>query len=243
MQWLRSLLFYLGLAAATLVFMPLCLVIRPLPYPQRFRIVSRWSAFGLWWLGITCGVRHEVRGTENIPPGPAVILCKHQSAWETLALQLVFPAQIWVLKRELLRIPIYGWGLALMEPIAIDRAAGRRALRTMVTEGKERLGRGLWVVVFPEGTRVAPGQRRKYQPGGGLLAAESGCQVVPVAHNSGWFWPRNSFRKYPGTITMVIGPPIDSQGRSADEITRLAEEWIESTCAELPRPEGRGERR
>jgi 1-acyl-sn-glycerol-3-phosphate acyltransferase len=232
-QWLRSLLFYLGLAAVTIVFVPVCLVIRPLPYPLRFRIVSRWAAFNLWWLGVTCGLRHEVQGQENIPPGPAIILCKHQSAWETLALQLVFPPQIWVLKRELLRIPIYGWGLALMEPIAIDRAAGRRALRTIVSEGKERLGRGLWVVVFPEGTRVAPGHRRRWGMGGAVLAAATGVPVVPVAHDAGHYWRRRGFFKRPGTIRLVIGPPIETRGRRAEDILREAEDWVNRTVERL----------
>lgn len=232
-QLLRSVLFYAGLGAATLVFAPLCFLIRPLPFPLRFRIVSRWAAFNLWWLGVACGLRHEIEGLENIPAEASVILCKHQSAWETLALQCVFPPQVWVLKRELLRIPIYGWALATMEPIAIDRSAGMRALKTIATLGKPWLERGVWVVVFPEGTRVAPGEKRKYQAGGGMLAVESGRRVVPVAHNSGLFWPRNSLRKKPGRITMRIGPPIASAGRTADQITRLAEEWIERAAAEL----------
>ena len=150
----RSLLFYLGLVVATLIFVPLCLIILPLPLAWRFRVASRWAIFNLWWLRVTCGLGHEVRGLENIPPGPCIILCKHQSAWETLALQRVFPAQVWVLKRELLWIPIYGWGLASMSPIAIDRGAGMRALHQIVRQGTARLQSGLWVVVFPEGTRA-----------------------------------------------------------------------------------------
>jgi 1-acyl-sn-glycerol-3-phosphate acyltransferase len=229
-----AVLFYAGMAAATLLFVPLGLLMLPLPFPLRFRIMSRWAAFNLWWLRITCRLDHEVRGVGNIPGQAAIILCKHQSAWETLALQLVFPPQVWVLKRELLRIPVYGWGLASMRPIAIDRAAGTKALRQLAREGTKRLEDGVWVVIFPEGTRVAPGERGRYQPGGGMLATASGRPIVPVAHNAGWFWPRNSFRKRPGRITMVIGPPIESSGRTAAEITRLAEEWIESTVRQLP---------
>jgi 1-acyl-sn-glycerol-3-phosphate acyltransferase len=232
-QLLRSLLFYVGLAAATLLFVPLCFVIRPIPFVTRFRIVSRWSVFNLWWLRISCGLSHVVEGLENIPREPCVILCKHQSAWETLALQMIFPAQVWVLKRELLRIPIYGWGLATMEPIAIDRAAGMKSLKFIAAEGKRWLDRGIWVVVFPEGTRVPPGERRRYQAGGALLAVESGRKIVPVAHNSGWFWPKNSLRKKPGVITMRIGPPIESVGREADQLTQLAEDWIEGAAVEL----------
>lgn len=237
MVLLRSVLFYLGLSIATLIFTPLGVILLPLPFHLRFRIMSRWSAFNLWWLRITCGLSHEVVGAENIPGQAAIIMCKHQSAWETLALQLAFPPQAWVLKRELLWIPIYGWGLASMQPIAIDRGSTTRALRQIVRQGCKRLDAGIWVVVFPEGTRVAPAERRKYQPGGGMLAAESGRPVIPVAHNAGWFWPRKSLRKRPGKITMVIGPPIDSTGRSAAEITQLAEDWIESTASRLPAPD------
>ncbi|MGH8247399.1 MAG: lysophospholipid acyltransferase family protein [Gammaproteobacteria bacterium] len=236
MVLLRSVLFYIGLSIATLIFTPLGVFLFPLPFQLRFRIMSRWSAFNLWSLRIACGLSHEVLGAENIPDQAAIIMCKHQSAWETLALQLVFPPQAWVLKRELLWIPIYGWGLASMEPIAIDRGSTTRALRQIVRQGRQRLDAGIWVVVFPEGTRVAPGERREYQPGGGMLAAQSGRPVVPVAHNAGYFWPRRSLRKLPGKITMVIGPPIESTGRSAAEITRLAEKWIEDTASRLPAP-------
>ena len=237
MLTLRATLFYLGLAAVTPVFTLLGLVLLAVPFRLRFAAVSRWAAFNLWWLRATCSLGFEVVGKENIPVQAAIILCKHQSAWETLALQLVFPAQAWVLKRELLWIPIYGWGLATMNPIAIDRSAGVRALRQMVRQGRRRLQDNIWVVIFPEGTRVAPGQRGVYQPGGGMLAAETGRPVIPVAHNAGWFWPRKSFCKHPGQVRMVIGPPIASDGRSAKEITALAEAWIESTVAGLPAPE------
>ncbi|MEX2523961.1 MAG: lysophospholipid acyltransferase family protein [Gammaproteobacteria bacterium] len=236
MVLLRSLLFYAGLVLATLVFAPLSLILLAVPFRLRFRIMSQWSVFNLWWLGVTCGLRHDVTGIENIPDGPCIIMCKHQSAWETLALQLIFPAQVWVLKKELLWIPIYGWALATMEPIAIDRASGMRALRQIVDKGKPRLDKGLCVVIFPEGTRTAPGQRRKYQPGGGMLASQSGYPVVPVAHNSGCFWPRHSLKKWPGTIRMVIGPPVDPKGRTAAQITREVEDWIETTVASLPVP-------
>lgn len=232
----RATAFYLGMVVATPVFTLLGALMLLAPFRHRFAVVSRWAAFNLWWLGVTCNVTWEVTGREHIPEQAAIILCKHQSAWETLALQVIFPAQAWVLKRELLWIPVYGWGLATMNPIAIDRSAGVRALRQLVRQGRRRLADGIWVVIFPEGTRVAPGSRGTYQPGGGMLAAESGRPVIPVAHNAGWFWPRNSFRKHPGHIRMVIGPPIDSAGRSAKEITALAEDWIESTVAALPSP-------
>jgi 1-acyl-sn-glycerol-3-phosphate acyltransferase len=163
-------------------------------------------------------------------------MCKHQSAWETLAIQLIFPAQVWILKRELLWLPIYGWGLASMQPIAIDRGSAIKSFRQIVKQGCDRLAEGLWVVIFPEGTRVAPGQSKKYLPGGGMLAEKSGAMIVPVAHNAGYFWPRNSIAKKPGIIQMVIGPAIDPHGKTAAEIMAEVEEWIENTVNELPKP-------
>jgi len=233
---LRSALFYIGLTVATFIFVPLSMVLIPLSFQTRFNIISRWAVFNLWWLKITCGISCEIEGLEHIPDQAAIIMCKHQSAWETLALQQFFPPQVWILKRELLWIPIYGWGLAAMNPIAIKRASGTRALRQIVTQGCERLAQGLWVVIFPEGTRVAPGDKKKYQPGGGMLAHKSACPVLPVAHNSGHYWPKNSFRKWPGTIKMVIGPVIDPKDKSAADITREVEGWIEATVAKLPVP-------
>ncbi len=151
-------------------------------------------------------------------------------------IQLLFPPQVWILKRELLWIPIYGWGLATMRPIAIDRDAGVRSLKQIVRQGTERLKAGLWVVVFPEGTRIAAGEREKYHPGGGMLAERSGYPIVPVAHNAGYLWPRNSFLKWPGEITMVIGKPIEPAGKKAHAITLEVAQWIESTVARLPAP-------
>lgn len=238
MQWFRAFLFYVGMALSTIIIAPICCLLYPLPFKIRFYVATRWTLFNLWWLRITCGLDHHVTGTENIPEGPAIIMCKHQSAWETLVLQLVFPAQAWVLKRELLWIPVYGWGLAAMRPIAINRGETFRSFRQIVDQGCQRLAEGIWVVIFPEGTRVLPGEKRRYLPGGGLLAEKSGYPVVPVAHNSGYFWPRNSWLKKPGTIEMVIGKPIDSKGKTATEITHEVETWIEESAAQLPAPAG-----
>lgn len=232
---LRSATFSLGMAVSTLIAVPLALILLVAPFPTRFRLVSNWARFNLWWLRVTCRIRAEIQGQEHIIRGPAIVLCKHQSTWETLVLQLLFPPQAWILKRELLRIPIYGWGLAAMRPIAIDRSLGVRSLRQIVRQGKARLAAGIWVVVFPEGTRTAPGARQKYHPGGGMLAEQSGCPVIPVAHNAGYLWPRG-FLKRPGLIRMVIGPPIPSTGKTAAQITRAAEDWIETHTAALPPP-------
>jgi len=234
---IRAILFYAGLSCATIVFFPIAFLLYPFPLILRFRVMSRWAIFNLWWLRVSCGLGHEVEGLDNIPRQASIIMCKHQSAWETLALQLIFPPQVWILKRELLWIPIYGWALAAMQPIAINRSSVIRAVRQIVNEGCKRLQQGLWVVIFPEGTRVAPGMRGKYQPGGAMLAEKSGCPVVPVAHNSGYFWPRNSLKKWPGTIKIVVGPPIDSRGKSAEDIMQQVEEWIETTVEGLPKPD------
>ena len=215
------------------VYAPLSLLTIVLPFPWRYRLISRWARWQLFMLKHLCGLDYRVEGREHLPMGAAVILAKHQSAWETIAFQQVFPSQTWVLKRELLWIPLFGWALALLRPIAIDRGAGRQAIEQVIEQGRERLQSGIWVVVFPEGTRVAPGTRRRYGIGGAALAAASGYPVVPVAHNAGSFWPRRGFLKRPGTIRVVIGPVIDSHGRSAEEIRSQAEEWIENTMAGL----------
>jgi 1-acyl-sn-glycerol-3-phosphate acyltransferase len=228
MTVLRSALFWLALLLFTPPYAILACASAPLPRMLRYRFISGWSRLMLWCLQGICGIRWEVEGRENLPATPAVILAKHQSAWETLAFQQIFPPQVHVLKRELLWLPFFGWGLALMSPIAIDRGRGLSALRQMARRGKVRLEQGFWVVVFPEGTRVAPGQRRKYRTGGAWLAAHAGAPVVPVAHNAGRFWPRNSFLKYPGKVTVRIGPPIDSRGRDPEDINAMVEMWIET---------------
>ncbi len=233
----RALLFYLGMTLVTLIVSPISIILYPLPFKLRYAFVSRWAVFNIWWLKLTCGLTHTVEGLENIPESPAIIMCKHQSAWETFVLQQIFPAQAWILKRELLWIPIYGWGLATLQPIAIDRGSAINSLRQIVEQGCERLEQGIWVVIFPEGLRVAPGERTKYLPGGGLLAEKSGFPIVPIAHNSGYFWPCNSLIKKPGTINMIIGPLIETEGKSANDITAEVEEWIESTIEKLPAPE------
>ena len=227
MTWLRSALFALALLTLTPPYALLSLACAPLPRMARYRIISGWSRCVVALARAILGIRWQVEGREHLPASPAVILSKHQSAWETMAFTLIFPPQVHVLKRELLWIPFFGWGLALMSPIAIDRSRGLAALRAMARRGRERLGQGFWVVVFPEGTRVEPGERRPYQLGGAWLAAASGAPVVPVAHNAGLVWPRNAFVKRAGTITVRIGPTIDAANRDAKTINALAEAWIE----------------
>jgi 1-acyl-sn-glycerol-3-phosphate acyltransferase len=227
MMLLRSALFAAALALITVPYAILCLATFPLPRLARYRFISGWSWIILFLARHLLRIDWQVEGREHLPSRPAVILAKHQSAWETIAFQQIFPPQVHVLKRELLWIPFFGWGLALMSPIAIDRSRGVAALRAIARRGRERLAQGFWVIVFPEGTRVAPGERRPYQLGGAWLAAASGAPVVPVAHNAGLVWPRNAFIKRPGTITVRIGPPIETENRDPKLINTLAEKWIE----------------
>lgn len=228
MVFIRSLVFMLLQLIWTPIYATFSLFTFPLSPLIRYRIISGLAYSMMWLLRVVCGIRIEVRGAENIPPEPCIVLCKHQSAWETFALQTVFPPQVWVLKRELLFLPFFGWGLALTSPIAINRGKGKQAMKQLVEQGKQRLAAGFCVVVFPEGTRMPYGTRGKYKIGGALLAESSGTPVVPVAHNAGKFWGRNSFLKYPGTIIMSIGKPIDPKGLKADEINRQVEDWIET---------------
>ncbi len=229
----RSLLFNLIFWLSVPVYAPLALLTFPFPYRYRYRFITQWARFHTWLAKALLGIRYTVEGREHLPPGAAILLGKHQSTWETLAFQAIFPMQTWVLKHELMWIPLFGWGLSLMKPIAIDRGAGRRAVEQVVEQGRERLNEGIWVVIFPEGTRVAPGQRRRYGVGGAVLAEATGYPVVPVAHNAGSFWPRRRTIKTPGTVRVVIGPAIDPRGLTAAEINRRAEMWIESTVARL----------
>ena len=236
--FVRSIIFSTGMILLAVPFCMAALVALLIPYRLRYALVSQWTHWNLWLLEKTCRLNHVVHGKDNIPARPSIILCKHESAWETLALQRYFRPQVWVLKRELLWIPFFGWGLATLRPIAIDRSSGRAALDQILAQGRARLADGCWVVIFPEGTRVAPGSRRRYGSGGAMLAARTGTPVVPVAHNAGDYWPRNGFIKRPGTIELAIGPPIDSTGRSAAEINALAEQWIESTVHAMRAPGG-----
>jgi 1-acyl-sn-glycerol-3-phosphate acyltransferase len=232
---LRSLLFLLGQMLAAVLFTPAALIFYPLPPVTRSRLIAYWARFVIWWLGFTCRLYFHVEGREHLPATASVILSKHQSAWETIAFQIIFPPQAWVLKRELLWIPFFGWGLAATQPVAIDRKAGVKALDKVIREGTDRLRSGRWVVVFPEGTRVAPGERGRYNPGGAMLAVRAGVPVVPVAHDAGRYWPRWGWLKYPGRIQVIIGPPISTTGARAKQVSRSVECWIEAAMEKLER--------
>ncbi len=225
---LRSLIFLLLQLLLTPIFSTLAILTFPFPPLTRYRLISSYARTMIWLLGIVCGIRHRVIGLENVPDEPCIVLCKHQSAWETLALQCILPPQVWVLKRELLWLPFFGWGLAMTSPIAIDRSDGKGAMKQLLKQGKERLKQGFFVVIFPEGTRIPYGKRGKYKIGGALLASSARVPVLPIAHNAGKLWGRNSFIKRAGLVTMSIGAPIQTGGIKADEINARAETWIEA---------------
>jgi 1-acyl-sn-glycerol-3-phosphate acyltransferase len=233
MSLIRSILFNLGMLVITPIFSVLAILLFPLPAVLHSRIISSWAYLAMFWLKVTCGLSFRVIGKGNIPNHACIVLAKHQSAWETIAFQVIFPPQIWVMKRSLLLIPFLGWAFAALKAIAIDRAAGREALKQMVEQGKDRLARGLWVVIFPEGTRIEPGKKGKYHIGGAWLATHTQATVVPVAHNAGEFWRKNAFTKTPGVITVSIGKAIDSTGMKPDALNQMVEDWIEGEMPHL----------
>lgn len=203
------------------------------PRDHAWRVARSWAGTVIALLRIFCGLKHRVEGTEHLPEQPAVVLMKHSSAWETIAQLILFPKQVWVMKRQLLWVPFFGWALAVFSPIAIDRKGGRQAVEQVLRQGQQRLEENHWVIIFPEGTRVAPGERRRYGLSGSLLAALTELPVIPVTHNAGDFWPRRGLMKRPGTIRMVIGPPIEAAGRSPRDVNRDVESWIETTLESI----------
>ncbi len=236
---LRCALFELMRGVATVIFSFVALLTFPFSALTRYRVITVWNRIVVGLARRLLGIDFRVLGREHLPQRPAIVMAKHQSAWETLALPILLPPLAIVIKRELLRVPFFGWGFAMLSPIAIDRNAGKEALRQITEQGRVRLAEGFWVLIFPEGTRVPPGQKGRYGIGGAWLAAHTGAPVVPIAHNAGELWPRHAFLKYPGTITLSIGPPIETQGLKAGEINARVEAWIESEMAKLP-PARRG---
>jgi len=203
------------------------------PFPRRFALARAWAAVLMRVLKWTCRLDYRIEGREHLPADNHVALWKHSSSWETLAMSVVFPRQVWVLKRELQWIPVVGWAIRQLHAIAIDRSSGHTAVAQVVNQGRERLAEGDWVMIFPEGTRMAAGETRRYGVSGALLASETGRLVVPVAHNAGYFWPRRGLLKKPGTVRVVIGPPIAAAGRDPRAINEEAQQWIEARVREL----------
>jgi 1-acyl-sn-glycerol-3-phosphate acyltransferase len=235
MQLIRSCIYTGLLIAVTFVAAIAVLVAAALPLSlgKRYVIPIVWGRTLTWLCGVVVGLKYTVEGQENLPKEPFVSLWKHSSTWEVLAQMFVVPPASWSLKAELLKAPLLGWAVACYQPIGIDRKGGGSAVNQMVAQGRERLAAGLGVIVYPEGTRMPPGQTRKYGIAGALLATETGAPVVPIAHNAGYFWPRQSLLKKPGMVRVVIGPPIDPKGLTPREVNERAQQWIEAKIAEI----------
>ena len=233
MLWLRGLVFTVVMYGAALIGSSLVLLLFWAPHNARWAAAAGWAHTSLWAGRVICGLDVTTEGTENIPDEPAVFLIKHTTALETYWQIAALPPSSWVLKRELLWWPVFGWSLAVMRSIAIDRKAGGPAIKQVIEKGRERIASGLSVCIFPEGTRMPPGETRRYGVSGAALAKEAGCLIVPVAHNAGDFWPKLGMAKRPGKIRFCIGPPIDPGDRRPKEINALAQEWIEGKMNEI----------
>jgi 1-acyl-sn-glycerol-3-phosphate acyltransferase len=232
---LRALAFYAGYTVITVVWGTLSVLIAwAIPYRARFAfIIGAWTRMVLGWLRLCCGIRHEVEGREHIPDRACIVFVKHESTWETAFVQTLFAPQATLIKRELLLIPFFGWAYRLLKPIAIDRNDARGALRTLIRSGKDRINQNIWVVLFPEGTRVPVGHSRPFQAGGAALAQASGAPVIVVAHNAADVWPAHQLRKRAGVVRVKISPPIVTTDKKAKEINQLAQSWLAGAMAEL----------
>ena len=237
-QAFRVTLFYLLLSSSSFFWCLISLVVAPLlPFRQRYRfVVQAWCNCAVWLAKVIVGIRYEVRGVENIPERPCVILANHQSTWETFFLSALFEPLSQVVKRELLYVPFFGWAMAMLKPIAIDRSNPKAALKQLAKQGDERIKQGAWVLIFPEGTRIPPGQIGKFSRGGAALAVNAGLPVLPIAHNAGEFWPKQGWAKYPGTIQVVIGPVMHAEGegpRAIAELNERAYAWVAQTQQQI----------
>lgn len=233
MQTLRSILFTVWLFLSVPFYVVVLLLLAPLPHRMRYAVAVAWVNQVMWVMRHLVGLDYRVVGRENLPDEASVVLLKHSSTLETLAELQLFPMQTWVLKRELMFAPFFGWGIALLKPIAINRSAGRSAVRQVISQGSARLREGVWVMIFPEGTRMPAGQTRRYGVSGAALAAAAGRKIVPVAHDAGHYWPRRGWLKKRGTVTFVIGEPVDAAGRDPRELNREIQDWIEKTIRNI----------
>jgi 1-acyl-sn-glycerol-3-phosphate acyltransferase len=235
--FLRSLVFMLLMTLATLIWAPLCLLFAPLSYRHRYYLTTRWNVFVIWAAKTVCGIRYRIKGEENFPNAPAIVLSKHQSAWETIFLCFATPRPlVFVFKKSLTYIPFFGWGIALLRMIPIDRSKTKDAFAQVVEQGKKRLANGQWIIMFPEGTRIPVGRTGKYKSGGTRLAVETDTLIVPIAVNAGECWPRNSFIKTPGLITVSVGKPISPRGLTSAQLIQEVENWIESEMRVISSP-------
>jgi 1-acyl-sn-glycerol-3-phosphate acyltransferase len=227
--YVRSILFSVGFLGLLILITPvvLAMAVVRIPFQLRYATMRQWARFCIWWLWITCNIRYEIKGEENIPDQAVIVFSKHQSTWETLFLPVLTKRhQAWILKQELMWVPFFGWAMAAIGTIPIIRGSGRTAIKRIIELGKRYMEKGSWIMVFPEGTRVAPGEEKRFGIGGAMLAASTQAPVLPIVHNAGEFWPRKGFLKYPGTIQVVIGPPIDTTGMKADTVNTTAEQWM-----------------
>ena len=233
MLLLRSLVFQFYFYASVTIASMSIFFMWPLPFSVRSAIARNWGKSMLWVGRIVCGLDYVIEGRENIPVEPSVIMIKHTTVFETYAQLAIFPPQTWVVKRELQWIPLFGWGLAAMRPIAINRSAGHAAVTQVIEQGRKLLADGIWITIFPEGTRVAASQTKKYGVSGAALALDAGCPILPVAHNAGDLWPRRGLKKRPGLIRFCIGPPIEAGDRSPKETNLIVQDWIETKMKEI----------
>ncbi len=230
----RAMVFYVGYAfGIILVGLVGISVARLLPFSQSYYLISRFNCYALWLARVVCGIHCRIEGLEKVPVGPCVVVSNHESAWETYMTGLLFRPQATVLKQELMRIPFFGWALRPLKPIALDRSKPSAALKQLLRQGVERLQEGCWVVIFPEGTRIRPGQQGRYNKGAAMLAVKAGVPVLPLAHNAGKCWPPGQLSKIPGVITIVIGEPLPTAGKSTQEVHDQLENWIRTTAATL----------
>lgn len=237
MSTLRSLLFLLYQLVVTPCYAALMLATCWLPRIPRYNMAKSWCRANLRGARWICGIRWRVEGLDNVPSTPHIVMSKHSSTWETLALNLYFPPLAFVAKKELLSIPFFGWGFALASPITIDRSAGRDAMEQIAEQGRARFAQGFWICIYPEGTRIRAGTRARYKTGGARLASMLDTPMLPIAHNAGYLWPKGVLGKRPGTITLSIGKPIAPGGRDAATLTREVEDWIESEVARIGAPQ------
>ena len=233
MKVIKSALFMLVMTFSTLVWGIPSLLARFFPYRICFTIVSSWCLFNTLAAKYICGINYSIEGIENIPDKPCIIMSNHQSTWETLAFPSIFPTLAWVVKKELLRIPIFGWGIASIQPIALDRKQGKKALKKLISDGIEKLSMGRFILIFPEGTRIPYGETHPLKVGGFVLAKRTKAHILPVAHDAGRLWPRHSFIKHAGTIRVKIGKPYATEGLSTEEITNKYAVWLEQTKKEI----------
>lgn len=233
MQYIKSLLYIFFMVSTVLLYAGTLVLLGWTSLNVRHAIARGWCHLQLRVLKYFVGLDYVIEGRENIPNQPCVVYWKHTSSWETFLTLDMWEHQCWVLKRELTWIPVFGWALMLIEPIAINRGGGRSAVKQVIEQGRKKLAEGCWINIFPEGTRVPPGKTKRYGRSGALLAAEAGVPVLPIAHNAGDLWPRHSVLKNCGKITVRIGKPIDANGRSAEDINKEAQDWIESQMREI----------